>query len=91
LGGFLGFILVSNFCGGKKIQTIVLNGNEATYYTYSTIQSQFYQPCPLLSGAPPIGDTNLTHVMKLAAHNNNLDSIKPPTPTTTVQYFTMTL
>jgi hypothetical protein len=36
--------------------------------------------------APPIGDTSLTHVMKLAAH-----STKPPTPTTMVQYFIMTL
>jgi hypothetical protein len=32
--------------------------------------------------APPIGDTSLTHVMKLAAH-----STTPPTPTTMVQYF----
>jgi hypothetical protein len=31
---------------------------------------------------PPIGDTSLTHVMKLAAH-----STTPPTPTTMVQYF----
>jgi hypothetical protein len=30
--------------------------------------------------APPIGDTSLTHIMKLAAH-----STKPPTPTTMVQ------
>jgi hypothetical protein len=46
-----------------------------------TVQiSQFYQPCPLPLGAPPFGDTSLTHVMKLAAH-----STKPPTPTTMVQ------
>jgi hypothetical protein len=25
--------------------------------------------CPLPSGAPPIGDTSLTHVMRLAAHS----------------------
>jgi hypothetical protein len=31
--------VTSNFCGGK-IQTIVLNGNAATYYTIS----QFYHP-----------------------------------------------
>jgi hypothetical protein len=37
-------------------------------------------------GVPPIGDTSLTHVMKLAAH-----STKAPTPTTMVQYFIMTL
>jgi hypothetical protein len=37
---------------------------------------------PLPPAAPPIGDTSLTHVMKLAAH-----STKPPTPTTMVQLF----
>jgi hypothetical protein len=31
---------------------------------------------PLPSVAPPIGDTSLTHVMRLAAH-----STTPPTPT----------
>jgi hypothetical protein len=35
---------------------------------------------PLPPAAPPIGDTSLTHIMKLAAH-----STKPPTPTTMVQ------
>jgi hypothetical protein len=40
---------------------------------------------PLPPGAPSIGDTSLTHVMKLAAH-----STKPPTRTTMVQYFIMT-
>jgi hypothetical protein len=35
---------------------------------------------PLPPVAPPIGDTSLTHVIKLAAH-----STKPPTPTTMVQ------
>jgi hypothetical protein len=32
---------------------------------------------PLPPGAPPIGDTSITHVIKLAAH-----STKPPTPST---------
>jgi hypothetical protein len=40
---------------------------------------------PLPPAALPIGDTSLTHVMKLAAH-----STKPPTPTTMVQSFIMT-
>jgi hypothetical protein len=41
---------------------------------------------PLPPAALPFGDTSLTHVMKLAAH-----STKPPTPTTMVQSFIMTL
>jgi hypothetical protein len=35
---------------------------------------------PLPPVAPPIGETSLTHVIKLAAH-----STKPPTSTTMVQ------
>jgi hypothetical protein len=41
---------------------------------------------PLPPVAPPIGDTNLTHVMRLAAH-----STTSPTPTAMGQSFIMTL
>jgi hypothetical protein len=41
---------------------------------------------PLPPVAPPIGDTSLTHVMKLAAH-----STTSPTPTAMRQSFIMTL
>jgi hypothetical protein len=41
---------------------------------------------PLPPVAPPIGDTSLTHVMKLAAH-----STTSPTPTAMGQSFIMTL
>jgi hypothetical protein len=37
---------------------------------------------PLPPAAPPIGDTSLTHIIKLAAY-----STKPPTTTTMVQQF----
>jgi hypothetical protein len=41
---------------------------------------------PLSPVSPPIGDTSLTHVMRLAAH-----STTPPTPTAMGQSFIMTL
>jgi hypothetical protein len=41
---------------------------------------------PLPPVAPPIGDTSLTHVMRLAAH-----STTSPTPTAMGQSFIMTL
>jgi hypothetical protein len=40
---------------------------------------------PLSSGAPPNGDTGLTHVMRLATH-----STTSPTPTVMGQLFIMT-
>jgi hypothetical protein len=41
---------------------------------------------PAPSGVPPIGDTSLTHVMRLAAH-----STTSATPTAVGQRFIMTL
>jgi hypothetical protein len=55
-------------------------GCAASLATLDKLVDRFTLP----SGAPPIGDTSLTHVMKLAAH-----STKPSTPTTMVQYFIM--
>jgi hypothetical protein len=43
--------VTSIFCGGGKIQTIVLNGNEASLNT-----SQFYQPCVFFSVVPSNGE-----------------------------------
>jgi hypothetical protein len=53
----------------------------ASFATLDKLVDRF----PLPPGAPPIGDTSLTHVIKLAAH-----STKPATPTTMVQHFIVT-
>jgi hypothetical protein len=46
-------------------------GSLATLHKLTTVDR-----FPLPPAAPPIGDTSLTHVMRLAAH-----STTPPTPT----------
>jgi hypothetical protein len=57
-------------------------GCAASLATFDKLVDRFSLP----PGVPPIGDTSLTHVMRLAAHSTML-----PRPTAMEQSFIMTL
>jgi hypothetical protein len=92
----------SNFCGctsGFRKSAHILNKPIGScYLKYAGTRGRFYYYIYLLVGpsivdrfplppvSPPIGDTSLTHVMRLAAH-----STTSPTPTAMGQSFLVTL
>jgi hypothetical protein len=63
------------------LKTHINFGCAASLATLDKLVDRF----PLPPAAPPIGDTSLTHVTRLAAHSNT-----SPTPTAIGQSFIMT-
>jgi hypothetical protein len=75
--------VIINYC---PIAVSVENPHKFCMCRSLTTLDKLIDRFPLPSGAPPIGDTSLSHVMRLAAH-----STTSLTPTAMVQSFIMAL